>query len=101
KVGDYATVGVAAIAILEGNSIRWAGLGITGVSEIPYAAEEAEAVLVGNAPAAQAPPVADVRGPVDYKRAMVTELSIRALRSAVERGLAYAQETHPRRTTPH
>jgi len=49
KVGDYATVGVAAIAILEGNSIRWAGLGITGVSEIPYAAEEAEAVLVGKA----------------------------------------------------
>ena len=102
KVGDYATVGVAAIAILEGNSIRWAGLGITGVSEIPYAAEEAEAVLVGNAPsddlfrragqaaAAQAHPVADVRGPVDYKRAMVTELTVRALRSAVERGLAYA-----------
>jgi len=102
KVGDYATVGVAGIAILEGNSIRWAGLGITGVSEIPYVAEEAEAVLVGNAPsddlfrragqaaAAQANPVADVRGPVDYKRAMVTELTVRALRSAVERGLAYA-----------
>ena len=42
------------------------------------------------AAAAQAQPVADVRGPVDYKRAMVTELTVRALRSAVERGLAYA-----------
>jgi carbon-monoxide dehydrogenase medium subunit len=102
KVGDYATVGVAAITRLEGGTIGWAGIGVTGVSDNPYAAEAAEAVLAGNPPsedlfrrageaaAAQARPVADIRGPVDYKRAMVAELTVRALRSAVERGLAYA-----------
>jgi aerobic carbon-monoxide dehydrogenase medium subunit len=42
------------------------------------------------AAAAQAEPVADVRGPVDYKRAMVAEMTIRGLRKAVERGLAYS-----------
>ena len=87
---------------MEGGSIGWAGIGITGASDSPYAAEDAEAILAGNAPsddlfrrageaaAAQARPAADVRGPVDYKRAMVTELTVRALRSAVERGLAYS-----------
>jgi len=102
KVGDYATVGVAAITRLEGSSIGWAGIGITGASNNPYAAEDAEAVLAGNVPsddlfrragaaaAAQANPVADNRGPIDYKRAMIAELTVRALRSAVERGLAYS-----------
>ena len=50
KVGDYATVGVAAITRMEGASIGWAGIGITGASNNPYAAEEAEAVLAGNIP---------------------------------------------------
>jgi carbon-monoxide dehydrogenase medium subunit len=102
KVGDYATVGIAAVTRLDGTSIAWAGIGVTGVSDSPYAAGDAEAILVGNTPseelfrrageaaAAQARPTADVRGPVDYKRAMVTELTMRALRSAVERGFAYA-----------
>ena len=102
KVGDYATVGVAAITKMDGDRIGWAGLGITGASSSPYAAEDAEAILTGNVPsdelfqragqaaAAQASPAADIRGSVEYKRAMVTELTVRALRTAVERGLAYA-----------
>jgi carbon-monoxide dehydrogenase medium subunit len=102
KVGDFATVGVAGIAILEGGSVRWAGIGVTGVADTPFAAEDAERVLVGNAPseelfrkageaaAAQSRPAADIRGSVDYKRAMVAELTVRALRSAVQRGLAYS-----------
>jgi carbon-monoxide dehydrogenase medium subunit len=40
------------------------------------------------AAAAMSEPVADVRGPVDYKRAMVAELTIRALRQALVRALA-------------
>jgi CO/xanthine dehydrogenase FAD-binding subunit len=32
---------------------------------------------------------ADVRGPVDYKRAMVAELTVRILRRAVERALSF------------
>ena len=75
---------------------------MTGVSASPYAANAAEEILVGQAPsedlfrraadaaAAQAEPVADVRGPVDYKRAMVAEMTVRGLRKAVERGLAYS-----------
>jgi aerobic carbon-monoxide dehydrogenase medium subunit len=102
KVGDFATVGVASITKLDGSTIGWAGIGVTGVSASPYAANAAEEILVGQAPsedlfrraaeaaAAQAEPVADVRGPVDYKRAMVAEMTVRGLRKAVERGLAYS-----------
>ena len=102
KVGDFATVGVASITKLDGGTIGWAGIGVTGVSASPYAANAAEEILVGQAPsedlfrraaeaaAAQAEPVADVRGPVDYKRAMVAEMTVRGLRKAVERGLAYS-----------
>jgi carbon-monoxide dehydrogenase medium subunit len=42
----------------------------------------------GAAAAAMSEPVADVRGPVEYKRAMVAELTIRALRQALVRALA-------------
>ena len=82
--------------------IEKAGIGVTGVAGTPFAATDAEAVLVGNAPcvdlfrragaaaAAQSSPGGDVRGPVDYKRAMVAELALRALRTAVDRANAYA-----------
>jgi carbon-monoxide dehydrogenase medium subunit len=82
--------------------IERAGIGVTAVADAPFAATDGETVLVGNAPsdelfrragaavAAQSSPVGDVRGPVDYKRAMVAELTLRSLRSAVERALAYA-----------
>jgi len=103
KVGDFATVGVAAMVWLDDDGhIRRAGLGLTGVAAAPFAATDAETVLVGNAPSddlfraagaaagAQSSPVGDVRGPVDYKRAMAAELTLRALRRATERALAYA-----------
>ena len=78
------------------------GIGLTGVADAPFAATDAEAILVGNAPSddlfraagaaagAQSSPVGDVRGPVEYKRAMAAELTLRALRRATERALAYA-----------
>ena len=103
KVGDFATVGVAAVVWLgaEGRIAR-AGIGLTGVAETPFAATDAEAILAGNAPSdelfrragnaagAQSRPAGDVRGPVEYKRAMAAELTVRALRRATERALAYA-----------
>jgi len=103
KVGDFATVGLAAVIKLDAEGrIERAGIGVTGVSDAPFAATDAEAVLTGNAPSddlfrqagaaagAQSRPVADIRGPVDYKRAMVAELTVRALNTALERARAYA-----------
>ncbi len=103
KVGDFATAAVAAMVRLdEAGHIGTAGIGLTGVAETPFAATDAEAVLAGKAPsddvfreagaaaAAQSRPAGDVRGPVEYKRAMVAELTLRALRRATERALAYA-----------
>ncbi len=44
----------------------------------------------GAAAGAQSRPFGDVRGPVDYKRAMAAELTLRALRRATERAIANA-----------
>ena len=103
KVGDFATVGVAIVVRLGPDGvIGSAGIGLTGVAETPFAATDAEAVLAGNAPseavfrraadaaAAQSRPAGDVRGPVEYKRAMAAELTMRSLRLAVERALSNA-----------
>jgi carbon-monoxide dehydrogenase medium subunit len=103
KVGDFATVAVASALYLGADGrIERAGIGLTAVAESPFAATDAEAILVGSAPseelfrraglaaAAQSRPAGDVRGPVEYKRAMVAELTVRSLRTAVERALANA-----------
>jgi carbon-monoxide dehydrogenase medium subunit len=103
RVGDFATAGVATIVrFAPDGTIGFAGIGVTGVSPSPYAAVDAEAALTGQKPsdevfraagaaaAAMSQPAADTRGPADYKRAMVAELTLRSLRSAVARGLAYA-----------
>lgn len=102
KVGDFATCGSAVFVRLgDDGRIAGAGIGITGVAESPFAATDAEAVLVGNAPSedlfrragdaagAQSRPAGDIRGPVEYKRAMAAEMTVRSLRKAVERALAY------------
>ena len=48
KVGDFATVGVAAVvATGEDGTITSAGIGVTGVSDTPFAATDAEAILTG------------------------------------------------------
>jgi len=102
RVGDFATVGVAAVVRLTDGQIGTAGIGVTGVSDTPFAATAAEDVLAGAAPsdeafrrageaaAAMSNPAADTRGPIDYKRAMVAEMTVRSLRRAVERALAFA-----------
>jgi carbon-monoxide dehydrogenase medium subunit len=103
KVGDFATVAVAAVLRLRADgTIESAGIGLTGVAETPFAATDAEAVLAGAQPTeeafrraaaaagAQSRPAGDVRGPIEYKRAMAAELTVRALRTAAERALANA-----------
>jgi carbon-monoxide dehydrogenase medium subunit len=98
KVGDYATAAVAVQITLDaGGACEYAGVGLTAVDSTPIKAARAEAELRGRAlddanirAAAQiaseeCDPTADLRGSVEYKRAMVKELTKRALTKARER----------------
>jgi carbon-monoxide dehydrogenase medium subunit len=98
KVGDYATAAVAAQVTLDASGVcQYAGVGLTAVDAVPVQAARAEAALRGQplddaaiAAAArlaseECDPTADLRGPVEYKRAMVRELAKRALTKARER----------------
>jgi carbon-monoxide dehydrogenase medium subunit len=98
KVGDYAVIGVGAQLVLDASGdITQAGIGLCNAGSTSIKAIAAEAFLVGK-PAAPdnineaarlamdaADPVEDDRGPIDYKRAMVRELTRRALRRALAR----------------
>jgi len=98
KVGDFATVGVAAQVTMDGNgACKRAGIGLTNVGPTPLKATKAEDFLRGKTldelhikQAAQlavedARPSPDLRGPAEYKAAMVKELTRRALSRAVVR----------------
>ncbi len=98
KVGDYAVVGVAAQVTVDQQGVcRYAGIGLTNVGPVSIKAREAEAHLLGglldeNAigeaarlAAEASEPGSDLRGSETYKRAMVEELTKRALRRAAER----------------
>jgi aerobic carbon-monoxide dehydrogenase medium subunit len=98
RAGDFATVGVAAqLSLGPDGRISAAGIGLTAVAEAPFAATGAEAALVGHEPdeatfqaagiaaAAESRPGTDSHGPIEYKRAMVKEMVVRALRSAATR----------------
>ena len=98
KVGDFATVGVAAQITLDGAGIcRGAGIGLTNVGPTPIKAHRAEECLLGKPidealirqaaqlAADQAEPSSDLRAPAEYKSSMVKELTRRALARARER----------------
>jgi carbon-monoxide dehydrogenase medium subunit len=98
RAGDFATVGAGVVLTLaEDGRIAAAGVGLTAVAETPFAATDAESALVGHAPndetfraagaaaAAQSRPSSDSHGPAEYKRAMVAEMTVRALRAAADR----------------
>src|SRR5579884_3484629 len=98
KVGDYAIAGVAACVTLDANGlVTRAGIGLTNVGAHPIKARAAEQALIGkpldeaniqhaaDLAAAAAQPTSDIRGPAEYKRAMVHTLCVRALRRALAR----------------
>jgi carbon-monoxide dehydrogenase medium subunit len=98
KVGDYAIAGVAAwVRLSQDGLVTTAGIGLTNVGPAPIKARAAEQVLLGRSlddtaieeaaaqAAAAAQPVSDLRGPAEYKRAMVRTLTVRALRRARSR----------------
>lgn len=98
KVGDFATVAVAAqVELDEDGNIVSVGLGLTNVGLTAIKATAAQDFLKGKPPsdenirqaaalaAEAAQPIADARGSEEYKRSLVKTYTVRALRKAVER----------------
>ncbi len=98
RVGDWSVAAAGAVLQLSsGGKIQEAGLGLTAVGAEHFVAAEAEEFLRGRSAdpdtfaaaakiaAGHCHPVADQRGPEDYKRHLVAELAARALRRAAER----------------
>jgi carbon-monoxide dehydrogenase medium subunit len=97
RTGDWAIAAVGASIWLEGDAIADAGIGLAALGPRTIRAVAAEDALRGNPPseelfaraadaAAEASaPAADQRGPVDYKRHLARELTLRALRHATAR----------------
>jgi carbon-monoxide dehydrogenase medium subunit len=96
KIGDYATVGVATHLVLDGaGKVAEAGLALTSVYRHNLKVAEAESMMIGQDPGdelvAEAAAIAarvcepenDVRGPADYKRAVVAEYTKRGFRTAL------------------
>ena len=102
RVGDWAVAAAgAALALAEDGTIADAAIGLTALGLEGLATDAAE-VLLGAHPgedvfaeaarlaAAASAPVADQRGPVDYKRHLADELTRRVLRAAATRAGAGA-----------
>jgi aerobic carbon-monoxide dehydrogenase medium subunit len=98
KVGDYATAAVAAqVSLDDTGRIATVGIGLTGVGLTAIRAAAAERYVraqtpsedvlrqTGNLAAQAAEPSADLRGSVEYKRALVKTLTVRALKLAIAR----------------
>ena len=98
KVGDFATAGVAAQLTVDANgTCRQVGIGLTNVGPTPIRARKAEEALRGKKldeaaagraaqlAADESQPSSDLRGPEEYKRGLVKELTRRALVRALER----------------
>ena len=97
RVGDW-PIGAAGAAIwLTGDRIADVGIGLTAVGAAHFVAAEAEEFLrgrpadeeslgrAGEIASEHCRPAADQRGPVEYKRHLVQELTARVLGTAVRR----------------
>jgi carbon-monoxide dehydrogenase medium subunit len=97
KAGDWAVAAAGAAVDIVDGAISQVGIGLTAVGARGFVAEEAEDFLrggpvtesrlveAGRIAAEHCAPVADQRGPVDYKRHLAGELTTRALRMAAAR----------------
>jgi aerobic carbon-monoxide dehydrogenase medium subunit len=97
RAGDWPVAAAGAALWLDGGTITDAGIGLTAVGARHFAAAEAEDFLrgapageesfarAGELAAAHCRPSSDQRGPADYKRHLACELTIRALRRALDR----------------
>ncbi|UGT78245.1 xanthine dehydrogenase family protein subunit M [Mycolicibacterium smegmatis] len=97
RVGDWAVTAAGAQVTLDGDSIVAARVGLTAVNPDPDALRALADDLIGK-PATEETyaaagelavqacgPVTDTRGSADYKRHLARELTIRTMRTAVER----------------
>ncbi|MFJ9363604.1 FAD binding domain-containing protein [Nocardia sp. NPDC101769] len=99
RVGDWAIAAAGATVTLHGETMAAARIGLTAVNPDPAALAVAADALIGVPPtedvfaeagrraSAACSPVSDARGSADYKRHLASELTIRVLRTAVERVL--------------
>jgi len=98
KVGDYATVGVAAVITLnDDGTCRSAGIGLTNVNPTPLRAKRTEEALAGKTltdevieeaakyAAEDCSPNSDLRGSEEFKRDMVRVITKRMIKKAIER----------------
>jgi carbon-monoxide dehydrogenase medium subunit len=98
RVGDYPVAAAGAVVWLAGDgTVADVGIGLTAVGAEHFVAAEAEAALrgapateesfaaAGRVAAEHCHPLADQRGPADYKRHLAAELTTRALRRAAAR----------------
>jgi carbon-monoxide dehydrogenase medium subunit len=101
RVGDWAIAAAgAAISLATDGSVDQVGIGLTAVGLDDGTATRAEEAVRGKQPdedvfavaariaAEDCDPLADQRGPVDYKRHLAAELTKRALRRACARASA-------------
>jgi carbon-monoxide dehydrogenase medium subunit len=97
-VGDFATAAAAVqVTLAASGEVERAGIALTNVGPTPIRAIAAEAQLRGKRPdpavlgeaarlAGQAAmPKSDRRGSVEYKREMARVMTLRALKTAIER----------------
>jgi aerobic carbon-monoxide dehydrogenase medium subunit len=97
RVGDWAVTAAGAAVTLDGDTVSGARVGLTAVKSDAAGLAAVSEALVGQAPteevlaeagrraAAACAPVTDMRGSAEYKRHLAGELTIRTLRTAVER----------------
>jgi aerobic carbon-monoxide dehydrogenase medium subunit len=100
RTGDWATAASGVALWLDGSNVSAAGVALSAVNPTSVRSTRAEEALTGRPPSEEAfaeaarlaaedcDPVADQRGPADYKRHLAQELTNRALRRAAERALA-------------
>jgi len=97
RAGDWSIAAAGVVLCLDGDRVASAGIGLTAVGAEHFVAAEAEEFLTGRRvgedsfaaagaiAARHCRPAADQRGPQDYKRHLVAELTARALRRAAAR----------------
>jgi carbon-monoxide dehydrogenase medium subunit len=97
RAGDWAIVGVSAALWMDGGRIADAGVGLSAAGPTAVHATRSEELLRGEDPSEElfvqagelasedCSPIADGRGPVDYKRHLAGVLTKRALTRAAER----------------